>query len=359
MNRIANLLPSFELHNQHWYHLQGLQLADPEFLVPSDIDILLGADVYGELIQSEVRKGGHHDPIAQLTYFGWVVLGPTEELGSSPVISSHVSVEHSRDILIRFWEQEEVPITTAADLTPEEAECEEHFQQTHSRDISGRYMVLFGYLSFRLLMNSVSLIQRLMRVSIGLFGGSLGMRIIISYEFLTEFESLGHMVRVPDNSRSGSAIGGREGGRTLAHAASASGGLRVPHERSSAQTRINSASYYLPHHGVLKPQSKTTKLVVSNGSSKTQSGKSLNDILHTGAKLQRDIADVLLWSRQHKLIFMTDITKMFRHIRIHEDDWPLQKILWIDANGQKAEFHLTTVTYGTRPAPFLSVRVLL
>ena len=136
------------------------------------------------------------------------------------------------------------------------------------------------------------------------------------------------MVRIPDNFPSGSAIGGREGGRTRAHAASASGGLGVLHERSSAQTRINSASYYLPHYGVLKPRSKTTKLrVVFNGSSKTQSGKSLNDILHTGAKLQRDIADVLLWSRQHKVIFMTDITKMFRQIRIHEDDWLLQGIL--------------------------------
>ena len=71
------------------------------------------------------------------------MVGPTEELGSSLVISSHVSVEHDdlRDILIRFWEQEEVPITTAANLTREEAECEEHFQQTHSRDISGRYIV--------------------------------------------------------------------------------------------------------------------------------------------------------------------------------------------------------------------------
>ena len=82
MNRITNSLSSFELHNQHWDHLQGLQLADPEFLVPLDIDILLGADVYGELIQSEVREGGHHDPIAQLTHFGWVIFGPTEELGS-------------------------------------------------------------------------------------------------------------------------------------------------------------------------------------------------------------------------------------------------------------------------------------
>ena len=46
-------------------------------------------------------------------------------------------------------------------------------------------------------------------------------------------------------------------------------------------------------------------------------------------------------------------------IRVHKDDWPLQKILWIYASGQEAEFHLTTVTYGTRPATFLSVRVFL
>ena len=362
MNRITNSLPSFELHNQYWDHLQGLQLADPEFLVPSEIDILLGADVYGELIQSEVRKGGPHDPVAQLTHFGWVILGPTEDLDSSPVISSHVSVEHDdlRDILIRFWEQEEVPISTAADLTPEEAECEQHFQQTHSRDISGRYIVRLPLvLAPQALGESYTTAHACLNRLVRRLARDDNYHQLYS-EFLTEYESLGHMVRVPDNSRSGSAIGGREGGRTLAHAASASGGLGMPHERSSAQTRINSASYYLPHHGVLKPQSKTTKLrVVFNGSSKTQSGKSLNDILHTGAKLQRDIANVLLWSRQHKFIFMTDITKMFRQIRVHEDDWPLQKILWKDANGQEAEFLLTTVTYGTRLAPFLSVRVLL
>ena len=50
---------------------------------------------------------------------------------------------------------------------------------------------------------------------------------------------------------------------------------------------------------------------------------------------------------------------MFRQIQVHEDDWPLQKILWIDANVQEAEFYVTAVTYGTRTAPFLAVRVLL
>ena len=69
-DRITNSRSSFELHNQYWDHLQGLKVADPDFFVPSDIDILLGADVYRELIQSEVRKGGPRDPVARLTQFG-------------------------------------------------------------------------------------------------------------------------------------------------------------------------------------------------------------------------------------------------------------------------------------------------
>ncbi|XP_011313052.1 uncharacterized protein [Fopius arisanus] len=105
---------------------------------------------------------------------------------------------------------------------------------------------------------------------------------------------------------------------TLAHEAQASGGLRVSEELRVGPSGIR-RSYYLPHHGVVRESSETTKLgVVFNGSAMTSSGKSLNDILHTGAKLQHDISDVLLWTRQHKVIFMTDITKMFRQIRVHE-----------------------------------------
>ena len=85
MGRVTNSLSSFELQNQYWDHLQGPQFTDPEFLVPSDIDILLGLDVYEELIQSEVRKGGPHDPVTQLTYFRWVSLGPSEDRRSSQV----------------------------------------------------------------------------------------------------------------------------------------------------------------------------------------------------------------------------------------------------------------------------------
>lgn len=72
--------------------------------------------------------------------------------------------------------------------------------------------------------------------------------------------------------------------------------------------------YYLPHHGVLREDSITTKLrVVFNGSSPTSTSSSLNDILHTGAKLQLDISNVLLWVRRHRYIFTTVISLICFH----------------------------------------------
>ncbi|XP_044758435.1 uncharacterized protein LOC123317501 [Coccinella septempunctata] len=141
-------------------------------------------------------------------------------------------------------------------------------------------------------------------------------------DFLTEYEQLKHMKKAPSD---------------------------ISHPR-----------YYLPHHGILKPDSSSTKLrVVFNGSSPTSTGLSLNDIMHTGAKLQLDVIDVLFWVRRFKFVFSTDITKMYREIMVHPDDWDLQCILWRNSEDEIATYHLTTVTYGTKAAPFLAIRVLL
>ncbi|XP_037925672.1 uncharacterized protein LOC119660846 [Hermetia illucens] len=52
---------------------------------------------------------------------------------------------------------------------------------------------------------------------------------------------------------------------------------------------------------------------------------------------------------------------MFRQIDVHPDDWKFQRILRTDHQSSTSEpalYDLTTVTYGTKPAPYLACRVL-
>ena len=50
---------------------------------------------------------------------------------------------------------------------------------------------------------------------------------------------------------------------------------------------------------------------------------------------------------------------MYRQINVHPQDWDLQRILWVDETGQLAYFRLTSVTYGTRAAPYLAILTFL
>lgn len=65
--KLTTLLPSFAATEHIWPHLHGLQLADSDFLTPGHIDIILGADSYGLLIESDIIKGSEYEPIAQRT----------------------------------------------------------------------------------------------------------------------------------------------------------------------------------------------------------------------------------------------------------------------------------------------------
>lgn len=47
---------------QNWLHLQGLELADPDYRSADPVDILLGADVYGTILCQGLKKGSRHEP---------------------------------------------------------------------------------------------------------------------------------------------------------------------------------------------------------------------------------------------------------------------------------------------------------
>lgn len=117
---------------------------------------------------------------------------------------------------------------------------------------------------------------------------------------------------------------------------------------------------YLPHHGVLRETSTTTKLrVVFNGSQRTHSDESLNSHILVGANLLPALADVLLRWRWYRYAFVADIEKMYRRILVHPDDRDYQRILWRPSAAREIrEYRLNTVTYGLACAPFLAIRTL-
>ncbi|XP_043467013.1 uncharacterized protein LOC122501538 [Leptopilina heterotoma] len=85
---------SAKINNVQWTHLNDLQLADPDITSPSEIDIIIGADYYGLILEEGIRRGSSSSPTAQATSFGWILFGPSN---SSPAImhseSHHVSLD--------------------------------------------------------------------------------------------------------------------------------------------------------------------------------------------------------------------------------------------------------------------------
>nr|XP_022904560.1 uncharacterized protein LOC111416698 [Onthophagus taurus] len=304
--------------------MSDLPLADPEFTSERKIDLILGVQFYSKIIQNGVLKSKDGLLIAQQTALGWVLSGALSEQPSNHSSSYGFQCSIDReflDVMQRFWKQEDDTVNIPR-LSSDERECEEHFTQTHSRDSNGRFLVR---LPFRKSPNELGTSYS---VAVGSFNRmelrfAKNEQLKFEYsKFMSEYLSLGHMRHV-------------------------SGKLTFP-------------NYYLPHHGVVRETSSTTRLrVVFNGSQPTSTGVSLNDCLHTGPKLQNELIDVLMRWRRHAVAFSCDLEKMYRQIKVHEDDLPFQRIMWREDSSQKLKsYELTTVTYGLSCAPYLAIRCL-
>ncbi|UYV63170.1 hypothetical protein LAZ67_2003340, partial [Cordylochernes scorpioides] len=72
---LSNKIPNFYTNNPVWPHLSNLKLADPEFYIPRPIDIIIGADLYLDLIEPGLIKGPRDAPSAMNSKLGWIISG--------------------------------------------------------------------------------------------------------------------------------------------------------------------------------------------------------------------------------------------------------------------------------------------
>ncbi|GBN79265.1 hypothetical protein AVEN_87624-1 [Araneus ventricosus] len=296
-------------------------LADPQFATPGKMDILIGAQSFFDIIKNDQIRSPNSGLVFRNTVFGYVASGAVNS--STPVqycgfISQVQSID---DCLRKFWEVETIN-EPAKMLSEEEEFCEHHYKTTHKRDKTGRYIVQMPVKDIKKLGESKTMaIKRLDQLWKRLSRDEAMKNLY--QDFMQEYLDLNHMEKVND---------------------------------------VKSASplcYYLPHHGVFRPEKTTTKLhVVFNASSTTTSGSSLNDHLLKGL-VKEDIFEIMTRFRKHKFAFTTDIQKMYRQILIDPAQRDLLRIIWKDReDADPTEFRLKTVTYGTASTPFLAIRTL-
>lgn len=321
--QITGLTPQTHVTPQNWENIKNLPLADPSYFIPRPVDLLLGADILPSILLNGQRAGNNNEPRAMETVFGWVLMGPTNVRNLSSVTTFCVSVFETLDNQLKqFWELEEIP--TVRRLSPEDALAEDIYKTTTTRQNNGRFIVTIPFKTPRPLLGDSRTValQRYKSLETRL-NNNQSLRQQYS-DFMQDYLKSGHMELIP------------------------------PAEI------INPHHYYLPHHCVIKPESKTTKLrVVFNASAQTTNGLSLNDSMFVGQKLQPDIQVVLLRARLWKYVFVADIKQMYRQILIHPDDRDYQRILWrFSPEGPIDEYRLCTVTYGTSAAPFQALRTI-
>lgn len=321
--KITNKIPCMTIDISHLKIPTNIILADPSFNEPSPIDILVGCDKFWDLINTGQIKLGCNLPIIQKTQLGWIISGIIPENKSNSQITCSLSITQSlENSLTKFWELEERNIQKP--LSMDNQACENLFKATTRQNMEGHFVVSLP------LKHPTSVLGESREIAKKRFL-NLEKKLQKNDElkteyirFLEEYEALGHMSQI------------------------------------NADMLKNTDSFYLPHHCVINNSSTTTRLrVVFDGSSKSSSGYSLNDILLVGPTVQEDLFSIILRARQHNILLTGDVAKMYRQVFVDQSQRNLQLILWrSDPSCEIQTYQLNTLTYGTGSAAYLATRCL-
>ncbi|GFW05632.1 uncharacterized protein TNCV_4003331 [Trichonephila clavipes] len=294
---------------------------DSKFNVPGKIDLLLGANIFYELLKPERIKIKDSQLLLVNSVFGYIVTGNLDSINETKIHCGLIRDEDLNKNLEKFWKLEEIEETIVKNK--ERLLCEEHYANTHFRTKEGKYVVSMP------LKKEPSCLGNSKDIALKRLG-SLWNRLArddnylnLYREFLRNYERQGHMKEVTNET----------------------------------EPKI---AYYATHHGIYRPEKSTTKLrVVFNCSSLTDNGISLNDIQYNGGVIQEDLYAQMLRFRTFTYAFTADIKMMYRTILINPKQRNLQRIILCESEHESPKiYELSTVTYGTVSAPYLAQRTL-
>lgn len=263
VDQITERLPEISMKRGDMTLPRNITLADPQFHESSDIDILVGAEMFWQLLCVGQIKSSSSHPTLQKTRLGWIhAESVSDRPANTDVVQNfHISIKNTnlQDQLHQFWRVEEIQ-TDSSSYSPDESLCENHFINNVALDGSGRFVVKLpiknGGLQSLGESRTVAL-RRFHNIEKRLSRDANLKRQYVN--FMCKYPALDHMRRVCECNDSD----------------------ELP-------------TFYLPHHCVFKGSEPTAKIrVVFDGSCRSSFGASLNDILMVGPVKQQNLFSII------------------------------------------------------------------
>jgi len=307
-------------HGHKWKHLQ--QIKFPNILSPSTIDLLIGLDNADLHLAEKEVHGKPGEPIARLTPLGWTCVGKiAQDNGCLQTNFIHTYfIKDEADIsctLRKFWEVEEVTSTDRPLSTDDHRLMKQAIDGLE--ETNGRYSVTIPWKKIPpILPNNYAMAmkrlenteQRLSKIP----------DIEDSYcATIRQYENKGYIRKIKADEAADN-------------------------------------SWFLPHFAVIRPDKSTTKTRIVFDASATFSGSSLNQTIHQGPKLQKELTDVLLRFRKKRVALVCDIAEMYLQVEMNAADRKYFRFLWRDADSSKPPdiYEFSRLVFGVNCSPFLA-----
>ena len=117
--------------------------------------------------------------------------------------------------------------------------------------------------------------------------------------------------------------------------------------------------WFLLRHGVYKKSAEEKKLRIVFDATEEFGGKSLNNSMLTGPKLQSELPEILLEFREIPIALGADIEAMFSRIRLTKADARYHRFLMTEpTTGEVEVYQMNKLTFGDAASPFIAMATL-
>ncbi|UYV64449.1 hypothetical protein LAZ67_3000757 [Cordylochernes scorpioides] len=297
--------------------LEGSEELDVSDLMRDRIEVLIGADIAGRLLTDDQRRISS-GLVAIRTKLGWTVMGkipPTEVRDdiSSLCVTTLLSLD-----LENLWKLDAIGVSDAEvekKTQSLQAEMEEHFAHTTTRDIEGRYEVALPWVQDKeRIPSNKDLAENQLR------------------SVRRKLEEVGDM---------------KEYGQIFEE------WMKQGIIEYAREDKLDGV-HYLPHRPVYKRNSQTSRIrPVFNASARKRGKLSLNDCLDKGPNLIEIIPRLLNKFRKYEVGVSSDIEKAFLQIGIKEEDRDYLRFLWHTEDGRLITYRHKRVVFGITTSPYL------